>query len=153
MINYTLKVTAQRLQIQKTFSGVKPAHAMSFRIWVVCQCNILQLDYVNRGFTVHGYLVCEAGIRKGEESENSNARGRRAPFSFRTKTCLASKWTPALRTAHSPYVHGINLGGFLLNFLLNKFYEHNEILLSASIWLVPLYQQGLLILFYLGNFF
>lgn len=55
--------------------------------------------------------------------------------------------------AHSSlFVFGINLGGFLLKFLLNKCYEHNEILLSASIWPVPFYQQGLLILFYLGYF-
>ena len=36
-------------------------------------------------------------------------------------------------------VLGIKLSGFPLKFLLNECYEHSEILLSASICLVPIY--------------
>lgn len=72
---------------------------------------------------VHGFLVCEAGIRKGEETEREFG-WRSAPFSFCIKTCLASKWTLKLLCAHSLSVLGIKIGGLGLKFLLNEFYEH-----------------------------
>ena len=66
----------------------------------------------------------QAFERERELSENSDARGRSAPFSFCIKTCLASKWTLKLLCAHSLSVLGIKIGGLGLKFLLNEFYEH-----------------------------
>ena len=58
---------------------------------VVPHLGCLPMQYPIARLGKHGYLVCEAGIRKREEGENSDARGRSAPLSFRIKVCLASK--------------------------------------------------------------
>lgn len=92
MINYTLKSRASNNSTIANPEDLQRGYACAHD--VVPHLGCLPAQYPTARLGKHGYLVCEAGIQKGEESENSDARGRSSPFSFRIKTCLASKWAP-----------------------------------------------------------
>ena len=86
MINNTLKSRASNNSTITNPEDLQRGKAYAHD--VVPHLGCLPVQYPIARLGKHGYLVGEAGIQKGEESENSDARGRSAPFSFRIQLFL-----------------------------------------------------------------